>query len=241
MAEEKKTATIKLYRDNVPRITITYKNKKDLYKNFQKKLKQLNLDMGEVYWADWDNDRTAIKGAEDLFAAVDNNTNVRMFYRPKANKEVFTCPSCDDEDEEVIKKIDLARRLVRYPVVDIALTLTTIPATVHDPAIIIDATDLHLVHHFLLTTEDIVQDLVHHRLIADAVDPAHAPDDAVTTTIMVMVIVHILLCLLASLHGIHGSRHALHSIHAITPEEDIITEEEGAAAVTVCAKNSTTR
>ncbi|RCN27691.1 hypothetical protein ANCCAN_26574 [Ancylostoma caninum] len=83
--DEKKTATIKLYRDNVPRITISYKNKKDLFKQFQKKIGRLNLSDNEVYWADWDNDRSVVKTADDLFAAVENNSTVKMFVRTEAS------------------------------------------------------------------------------------------------------------------------------------------------------------
>ncbi|EPB67299.1 hypothetical protein ANCCEY_13613 [Ancylostoma ceylanicum] len=78
MIDEKKTATIKLYRDNVPRITITYKNKKDLFKQFQKKISEMNLSNDAIYWSDWDNDRSLVKTADDLFAAVENNSTVKM-------------------------------------------------------------------------------------------------------------------------------------------------------------------
>ncbi|EYC00837.1 hypothetical protein Y032_0112g289 [Ancylostoma ceylanicum] len=101
--DEKKTATIKLYRDNVPRITITYKGKKDLFRKFQKKISEMDLSNDEIYWADWDNDRSVVKTADDLFAAVENNSTVRMYVRTDANsreKEVISCPSSDDEEEE---------------------------------------------------------------------------------------------------------------------------------------------
>ncbi|KAL6730067.1 hypothetical protein Aduo_001063 [Ancylostoma duodenale] len=105
--DEKKTATIKLYRDNVPRITITYKNKKDLFKQFQKKINQMNLSDNEIYWADWDNDRSVVKTADDLFAAVENNSVVKMFVRTEANNrenDVISCPSSDEEEEEKPEK-----------------------------------------------------------------------------------------------------------------------------------------
>ncbi|KAL6730072.1 hypothetical protein Aduo_001068 [Ancylostoma duodenale] len=99
--DEKKTATIKLYRDNVPRITITYKNKKDLFKQFQKKISQLNFPIDEIYWADWDNDRSLVKTADDLFAAVENNSTVRMYVHSKADSHnIVSCSSSDEEEEK---------------------------------------------------------------------------------------------------------------------------------------------
>ncbi|KAK6728033.1 hypothetical protein RB195_005595 [Necator americanus] len=106
MAEEKKTATIKIYRDNVPRITISYKNKKDLFKTFQKKLKELDLPPGEIYFADWDNERSIIKTADDLFGAVESNPNSKMYYRTFENKEPFTCLSSDEDDDEGEKELE---------------------------------------------------------------------------------------------------------------------------------------
>ncbi|EYC17703.1 hypothetical protein Y032_0030g2223 [Ancylostoma ceylanicum] len=100
MAEETKTATIKLYRDNVPRITITYTDKKDLFKQFQKKIKELHLPIGEIYWADWDNDRSRVKTADDLFGAVENNCNVRMYYRTVGESDIVTYPSSDEDEEK---------------------------------------------------------------------------------------------------------------------------------------------
>ncbi|EYC17667.1 hypothetical protein Y032_0030g2203 [Ancylostoma ceylanicum] len=100
MAEETKTATIKLYRDKVPRITITYKDKKDLFKQFQEKIRELDFPVGELYWGDWDNDRSAVKTADDLFGAVQNCNPVRMFYSPPGDDELLTCPSSDDDEEK---------------------------------------------------------------------------------------------------------------------------------------------
>ncbi|ETN70399.1 hypothetical protein RB195_007972 [Necator americanus] len=100
MVEEKKTATIKIHRDSVPRIIITYKNKKDLFKTFQKKLKELNLPISEVYFVDWDNDSIMIRTADDLFAAVNNNLSVRMYYYTTDDKEPFTSLSSGEDDEE---------------------------------------------------------------------------------------------------------------------------------------------
>ncbi|EYC00828.1 hypothetical protein Y032_0112g283 [Ancylostoma ceylanicum] len=101
MIDEKKTATIKLYRDNVPRITITYKNKKDLFKQFQKKISEMNLSNDAIYWSDWDNDRSLVKTADDLFAAVENNSTVKMYVHGKPNSQnVVSCPSSDEEEDE---------------------------------------------------------------------------------------------------------------------------------------------
>ncbi|EYC17697.1 hypothetical protein Y032_0030g2220 [Ancylostoma ceylanicum] len=105
MAEETKTATIKLYRDKVPRITIIYKDKKDLFKQFQKKIKELDIPIGELYWGDWDNDRSVVRTADDLFGAVENCNPVKMFYRTDGDTDILICPSSDDDEEKEKEKV----------------------------------------------------------------------------------------------------------------------------------------
>ncbi|EYC17671.1 hypothetical protein Y032_0030g2205 [Ancylostoma ceylanicum] len=100
MAEETKTATIKLYRDKVPRITIIYKDKKDLFTQFQKKIKELDFPIGAICWADWDNDRYVVKNADDLYGALEMCNPLRMFYRPPGDNDVLSFPSSDDDEEE---------------------------------------------------------------------------------------------------------------------------------------------
>ncbi|CAJ0593622.1 unnamed protein product [Cylicocyclus nassatus] len=89
MAEEEHTATFKIFFE-VPRFTITYKNKKDLFKTFQKKLKQLNLNADGIMWADWDGDRFVLKSPEDLVGAVGhyNGSPVKIFY-PTPHHQAF--------------------------------------------------------------------------------------------------------------------------------------------------------
>ncbi|EYC17706.1 hypothetical protein Y032_0030g2226 [Ancylostoma ceylanicum] len=100
-AGEAKTATIKLYRDNLPRITISYKGKKDLFKKFQKKLKKLNLPAGEVYWGDvWEDERVLIENADDLFGFVKDDYIVKMYYRRTSDNELLACCSSVEDEEK---------------------------------------------------------------------------------------------------------------------------------------------
>ncbi|EYC17704.1 hypothetical protein Y032_0030g2224 [Ancylostoma ceylanicum] len=98
-AGETKRISIKLYRDNIPRITITYKDKKDLFKQFQKKIEQLSLPPGEVYWADWWEDELyLIETADDLLKGVQSNNNImKMYYLRKADDNGLRCHSSDED------------------------------------------------------------------------------------------------------------------------------------------------
>ncbi|KAL6730092.1 hypothetical protein Aduo_001088 [Ancylostoma duodenale] len=75
-----KTVSFKIFCKDVPRFSVTYKDKKDmfkdertwkllqnLYESFKKKVAELNLKNGTIYWIDDDSD--LIETAEDLFAA----------------------------------------------------------------------------------------------------------------------------------------------------------------------------
>lgn len=104
-SDETKTASIKLFRDNLPRITITYRSKKDLFRKFQKKIEELNLPTGEVYFFDYyDGERSVVKNADDLFEAVENNAIVKLYYRRTGGNELLTCCSSDEDEEEDTEK-----------------------------------------------------------------------------------------------------------------------------------------
>ncbi|CAJ0593621.1 unnamed protein product [Cylicocyclus nassatus] len=68
---EEHTASFKIYFA-VPRFRIAYKNKRDLFEAFQKKMKELNLDIDNITCADWDGDRSLVNTPDDLFDAVDD-------------------------------------------------------------------------------------------------------------------------------------------------------------------------
>ncbi|VDK53679.1 unnamed protein product [Cylicostephanus goldi] len=104
MAEEKRTATFKIFFE-VPRFTINYKNKKDLFKAFQKKLEELNLNSDGIMWADWDGDRFVIKSPDDLLGAVDlySGSPVKIFY-PTPRHQETTISSSDEEEKKEEEK-----------------------------------------------------------------------------------------------------------------------------------------
>ncbi|EYC17705.1 hypothetical protein Y032_0030g2225 [Ancylostoma ceylanicum] len=96
-AEDTKRISIKLYRNNLLRITITYKGKKDLFNKFQQKLKKHRLPNGEIYWGDWwENERILIRNADDLFGFVKDDFIVKMYYRRTKDNEPLAC--CSEGD-----------------------------------------------------------------------------------------------------------------------------------------------
>ncbi|VDK76332.1 unnamed protein product [Cylicostephanus goldi] len=102
MAEER-TASFKVYFD-VPRFRIAYKNKTDLFEAFQKKLKELNLDIDNITWADWDGDRSLVNTPDDLFGAAEDYSAgayslVKLFYRINYDQESANCSSSEEEEE----------------------------------------------------------------------------------------------------------------------------------------------
>ncbi|ETN85753.1 hypothetical protein NECAME_06267 [Necator americanus] len=92
---EEKTVSFKIFRDNVPRFSITYKDKKDLYESFQKKISELDFDVGSIYWVDFDGDQGVIENADDLFTASKDNPTVKLFAR--SDNDVISCSESDDE------------------------------------------------------------------------------------------------------------------------------------------------
>ncbi|KIH49014.1 hypothetical protein ANCDUO_20912, partial [Ancylostoma duodenale] len=92
---EEKTVSFKVFRDNVPRFSITYKDKKDLYESFKKKISELDFQVGNIYWVDFDGDQSLITNADDLFTASKDNCTVKLFAR--ADDDVISCS--DDEPE----------------------------------------------------------------------------------------------------------------------------------------------
>ncbi|KAL6729585.1 hypothetical protein Aduo_000628 [Ancylostoma duodenale] len=105
--EKTNRASMKLIRDNLPRIILNYKDKKDLFKQFQEKIKALNLPKGEVYWGDvWEDERIVIENADDLFEFVENNTIVKMYYRRTDHKKLLArCSSDEDEKKNMEKNV----------------------------------------------------------------------------------------------------------------------------------------
>ncbi|EYC17648.1 hypothetical protein Y032_0030g2193 [Ancylostoma ceylanicum] len=77
MTEE--TVTFRFYPADVQRICITYKDKNELYTKFQKQLSELNIPSDAVYWVDCDLDRSWMRTADALYAALESNQNAKMY------------------------------------------------------------------------------------------------------------------------------------------------------------------
>ncbi|KAL6729572.1 hypothetical protein Aduo_000616 [Ancylostoma duodenale] len=97
MSEEDQTVTIRLYSTDVPRLCITYKDKNELYREFQKQLKKLNVSADSVYFLDNDIDRHWIRSADTLYAIVDRVHHSKMY---------ISDSGCADERKGTSKKRD---------------------------------------------------------------------------------------------------------------------------------------
>ncbi|EYC00825.1 hypothetical protein Y032_0112g280 [Ancylostoma ceylanicum] len=104
MPEEEKTVTIKFYTDDAPQMTIKYKDKKELFKKFQKKLKKFDFPTDELYWYDWENVHLRIRNADDLYIAVRESDFAKMFARDPRNRKTFPSFSSDEDEKEPDEK-----------------------------------------------------------------------------------------------------------------------------------------
>ncbi|KAL6730071.1 hypothetical protein Aduo_001067 [Ancylostoma duodenale] len=118
MPEERKTVTIKLKRERTPEMTIRYKDKKDLFEQFQKNLKRFGFPTDEVYWYDWENVHTRMRTSEDVYIAVKDDGFAKMFVRDPHNRETFPSFSSDVEEEtnEELAKMSMSKNRSPSPV-----------------------------------------------------------------------------------------------------------------------------
>ncbi|EYC00830.1 hypothetical protein Y032_0112g285 [Ancylostoma ceylanicum] len=105
MLEEEKTATLKLYEGNTPRLLINYKDKNELYEKFMRKIKRLGYPTGEVHSADNEGEHIVVRNADDLFAAVDGNYNVKVYVHPAKEADRVSC-----KKENAPKEVERRKR-----------------------------------------------------------------------------------------------------------------------------------
>ncbi|EYC17708.1 hypothetical protein Y032_0030g2228 [Ancylostoma ceylanicum] len=82
MSEEESLATIKLYPYyyTEPRLTITFKDKEELYRKFQKKIQELDIPADRIYRVDRDRDRCWIDNPIALLEAVESENYKLSFF-----------------------------------------------------------------------------------------------------------------------------------------------------------------
>ncbi|VDL70971.1 unnamed protein product [Nippostrongylus brasiliensis] len=102
-SSEPKTVTFKIHLQEIPRITITYKDKDDLFKQFKKKVEKFGSPLKKVYWVDEDTELTS----------MDNPDIVKKAAESYAKLALFVCDGKDsssNDDEEDRQK----RRWMRH-------------------------------------------------------------------------------------------------------------------------------
>ncbi|KAK6727144.1 hypothetical protein RB195_005070 [Necator americanus] len=114
MPEDEKIVSIPLYLEEVPRLNISYKDKYELFKKFQKKLKKLDFPTDELYWYDWENVHLRIRNADDVLLAVEESGFAKMFARDPRNRDTFPSFSSDDDDDG--KEMEEERKKEEIPI-----------------------------------------------------------------------------------------------------------------------------
>ncbi|EYC17695.1 hypothetical protein Y032_0030g2218 [Ancylostoma ceylanicum] len=99
-------ANIKFCSYNAPRLTIAYRDEKDLFEKFKRKLRALHIPIARLYWNDWENDRIPIEDADDLMYTVTEqkdaweNSRVKLYYCCNGNSRIFDTSDSETEEEE---------------------------------------------------------------------------------------------------------------------------------------------
>ncbi|EYC00820.1 hypothetical protein Y032_0112g276 [Ancylostoma ceylanicum] len=96
MSGEERSVVIKVFREEVPRLDVVYKNKHELFEAYKKWLKQLNLPSNEVYWCDSAGDHTGIRNADDLLGAV-QDYGYAKFLTFRDDDVYISCSDSEDE------------------------------------------------------------------------------------------------------------------------------------------------
>ncbi|VDK54170.1 unnamed protein product [Cylicostephanus goldi] len=98
---EDREVNVRLCYANIPTITISYKDKKDLFKKFKQQLKTLPFNTDELYFIDQNNDSSEIRTADNLKEAVDRGYNyINLYVRSDNSDHGLVSCSSSDEDEE---------------------------------------------------------------------------------------------------------------------------------------------
>ncbi|VDO29417.1 unnamed protein product [Haemonchus placei] len=91
-----KTATIKLYMNRIPRLTITYKDKHDLYEAFKTKTRELGLLIGTVFWIDDDGEPIRLNNANTLMGIAKNSSVLHIYATVAEQGEDSSCSCCEE-------------------------------------------------------------------------------------------------------------------------------------------------
>ncbi|CAJ0594527.1 unnamed protein product [Cylicocyclus nassatus] len=129
---DERTVTFKIFRDTVPRFTITYKDKKDLYDAFKKKISELDFNVGSIYYVDFDGDQSIISNADELYNASRGNDTVKLLAR--VDDDDVICCSDDGSESEIVTAAHGARAAALALEVAVAPAASRARTAVLDPA-----------------------------------------------------------------------------------------------------------
>ncbi|VDL77674.1 unnamed protein product [Nippostrongylus brasiliensis] len=78
-SSEPKTVTFKLHLQEIPHITITYKDKDDLFKQFKKKMEKFGSPLKKIYWIDEDAELTTMDNPDIVQKAAQSYVKLALF------------------------------------------------------------------------------------------------------------------------------------------------------------------
>ncbi|EYC17709.1 hypothetical protein Y032_0030g2229 [Ancylostoma ceylanicum] len=113
---EKKTVSVSLYRNILPRFIISYKDKDELYKELLTRINKLEGPEGMLHFLDQERNHTVINNADDLINAVGDDAHMRLLLevpeeddsKPSSEFEVIQHDEEHTEAEEDVSAPALA-------------------------------------------------------------------------------------------------------------------------------------
>ncbi|XGW19145.1 hypothetical protein V3C99_003177, partial [Haemonchus contortus] len=91
-----KTVTLKLFMNRTPRITITFKDKDDLFEKLKSKAQELGIPDETVFWIYMDGEPVKLNSADTLINAANESSLLRLYACDASDDDEISCSSCDE-------------------------------------------------------------------------------------------------------------------------------------------------
>ncbi|VDL70969.1 unnamed protein product [Nippostrongylus brasiliensis] len=90
-SSEPKSVTFKLYLEETPRITITYKDEDDLFKQFNKAMEEFGAALHDTYWVDDDQDLATMSTPKIVHKAAQSQFRSSIYIRDGRSSDNDGC------------------------------------------------------------------------------------------------------------------------------------------------------